>query len=47
MSHEEIEEKAVDVAVAGRIMFIRKMGKASFLLFKIKKALFKFIFARI
>ena len=30
MSHEELEEKAVDVAVAGRIMFIRKMGKASF-----------------
>ncbi len=30
MSHEELEEKAIDVAVAGRIMFIRKMGKASF-----------------
>ena len=29
-SHEELEEKNVKVAVAGRIMFIRKMGKASF-----------------
>ena len=29
-SHEELEEKNIKVAVAGRIMFIRKMGKASF-----------------
>ncbi len=30
MSHEELEEKQIKVSVAGRIMFIRKMGKASF-----------------
>lgn len=30
MTHEELEEKAIEVSVAGRIMFIRKMGKASF-----------------
>lgn len=47
MSHEELEEKTVDVAVAGRIMFIRKWVRLLSLLFKIKKALFKFIFARI
>ncbi len=29
-SHEELEEKHITVQVAGRIMFIRKMGKASF-----------------
>ena len=29
-THEELEEKNIEVAVAGRIMFIRKMGKASF-----------------
>ena len=29
-THEELEEKKVTVSVAGRIMFIRKMGKASF-----------------
>lgn len=29
-THEELEEKAIEVSVAGRIMFIRKMGKASF-----------------
>ncbi|MGM9971522.1 MAG: lysine--tRNA ligase [Anaeroplasmataceae bacterium] len=29
-SHEELEEKNDVVSVAGRIMFIRKMGKASF-----------------
>lgn len=29
-THEELEEKHVEVSVAGRIMFIRKMGKASF-----------------
>lgn len=29
-SHEELEEKKIEVSVAGRIMFIRKMGKASF-----------------
>ena len=30
LTHEELEEKHVEVSVAGRIMFIRKMGKASF-----------------
>ena len=30
LSHEELEEKNIQVSVAGRIMFIRKMGKASF-----------------
>lgn len=30
VTHEELEEKAIEVSVAGRIMFIRKMGKASF-----------------
>ena len=30
LTHEELEEKDVKVSVAGRIMFIRKMGKASF-----------------
>lgn len=30
MSHDELEEKQIKVSVAGRIMFIRKMGKASF-----------------
>lgn len=30
MTHEELEEKKIPVCVAGRIMFIRKMGKASF-----------------
>ena len=30
LSHEELEAKNVNVSVAGRIMFIRKMGKASF-----------------
>ena len=29
-SHEELEAMAVTVSVAGRIMFLRKMGKASF-----------------
>ncbi len=29
-THEELEEKNIEVSVAGRIMFIRKMGKASF-----------------
>ena len=29
-THEELEEMKVTVSVAGRIMFIRKMGKASF-----------------
>ena len=29
-THEELEELAAKVKVAGRIMFIRKMGKASF-----------------
>ena len=30
LTHEEVEAKHVEVSVAGRIMFIRKMGKASF-----------------
>ena len=30
LTHEELEAKNVEVSVAGRIMFIRKMGKASF-----------------
>lgn len=29
-THEELEEESFEVNVAGRIMFIRKMGKASF-----------------
>ncbi len=29
-THEELEEMHVEVSIAGRIMFIRKMGKASF-----------------
>lgn len=36
MSHEELEELNAHVSVAGRIMFIRKMGKASFLSIKDK-----------
>ncbi len=36
MSHEELEEKEIMVRVAGRIMFIRKMGKASFFSLKDK-----------
>ena len=30
ISHDELEEKDIMVTIAGRIMFIRKMGKASF-----------------
>ena len=30
IEHDELEEKNINVTVAGRIMFIRKMGKASF-----------------
>ena len=29
-THEELEENKISVKIAGRIMFIRKMGKASF-----------------
>ena len=29
-THEQLEEERHEVSVAGRIMFIRKMGKASF-----------------
>ena len=36
LTHEELEEKNVMVRVAGRIMFIRKMGKASFFSIKDK-----------
>ena len=36
MSHEELESANVTVTVAGRIMFIRKMGKASFFSIKDK-----------
>ena len=35
-SHEELENANVEVSVAGRIMFIRKMGKASFFSLKDK-----------
>lgn len=35
-SHEELEQLNVEVKVAGRIMFIRKMGKASFFSLKDK-----------
>ncbi len=36
LTHEELEEKNILVSVAGRIMFIRKMGKASFFSLKDK-----------
>ena len=36
MSHDELEAQEVMVRVAGRIMFIRKMGKASFFSLKDK-----------
>ena len=36
LSHDELEEKNVIVQVAGRIMFVRKMGKASFFSIKDK-----------
>ncbi len=35
-THEELEELKINVSVAGRIMFIRKMGKASFFSIKDK-----------
>jgi len=35
-THEELEELNIEVSVAGRIMFIRKMGKASFFSIKDK-----------
>ena len=35
-SHEELENMQATVSVAGRIMFIRKMGKASFFSIKDK-----------
>lgn len=35
-THEELEALNVEVSIAGRIMFIRKMGKASFLSIKDK-----------
>ena len=35
-THEELEETNIEVNVAGRIMFIRKMGKASFFSLKDK-----------
>ncbi len=37
LSHDEVLEKNIHVVVAGRIMFIRKMGKASFFTIKDKK----------
>ena len=37
LSHDEVLEKNIHVIVAGRIMFIRKMGKASFFSIKDKK----------
>ncbi len=36
-SHEELENMHPEVSIAGRIMFIRKMGKASFISIKDKK----------
>lgn len=33
-NHEELEQKDIHVKIAGRIMFIRKMGKASFFTIK-------------
>ena len=38
-THEELEEEANEVSVAGRIMFMRKMGKASFFSLKDKEGL--------
>ncbi len=35
-THEELEELNIEVSVAGRILFIRKMGKASFFSIKDK-----------
>lgn len=35
-SHDELEKENIEVSVAGRIMFIRKMGKASFFSLKDK-----------
>lgn len=35
-THEELEDENISVSVAGRIMFIRKMGKASFFSLKDK-----------
>ena len=37
LEHDEVLEKNITVKVAGRIMFIRKMGKASFFSIKDKK----------
>lgn len=42
--HDDFENIDDIFTVAGRIMFIRKMGKASFLLFRIRLAKFRFIF---
>lgn len=38
-SHEDLEENIINVKIAGRIMFIRKMGKASFFSIKDKEGL--------
>ncbi|MCM1052746.1 MAG: lysine--tRNA ligase [Ruminococcus sp.] len=38
IEHDELENKNIEVVVAGRIMFIRKMGKASFFTIKDKTA---------
>ena len=37
LTHEELEEKAVEVAVAGRIMTLRDMGKVAFMHIQDKK----------
>ena len=37
LDHDEVIEKNIHVTIAGRIMFIRKMGKASFFSIKDKK----------
>ena len=38
-THEELEELHAEVSIAGRIMFMRKMGKASFFTIKDKAGL--------
>ena len=44
VDHDAFESMTDTVKVAGRIMFIRKMGKASFFSIKIRVVLFKSIY---
>lgn len=44
LTHDEVIEKDIHVVVAGRIMFIRKMGKASFFSIKDKKGLIQVLY---